>query len=84
MEEKMILWQRVPAPGHEFARLAQVNSQWRLTGVALLLYESLPCRLDYQVICDAGWHTRSAQCPVGSGIKGWKPKSLWTRRSTGR
>jgi hypothetical protein len=65
MEEKMILWRRVPAPGHEFARLAQVNSQWEMTGTALLLFESLPCRLDYQVICDASWHTRSAQ------ISGW-------------
>jgi uncharacterized protein len=65
MVEKMILWQRVPAPGHEFARLAQVNSQWEMTGTALLLFESLPCRLDYQVICDTAWHTRSAQ------VSGW-------------
>jgi uncharacterized protein len=65
MEEKMILWQRVPAPGHEYARLAQVNSEWKLTGTALLLFESLPCRLDYQVICDTAWHTRSAQ------VSGW-------------
>ncbi len=39
-----------------------------LTGVAIFEHDSLPCRLDYQVICDLSWSTTSAH------VSGWVGK----------
>ena len=60
-----ILWRRLDRPGHEAARLVQLPSGWHLSGVAVFTHDNLPCRLDYQVHCDAAWQTVSAQ------IEGW-------------
>jgi hypothetical protein len=36
-----------------------------LRGSAVFLHAGHACRLDYEVVCDAGWHTRSGR------ISGW-------------
>jgi hypothetical protein len=56
----MILWRRLDIPGHEVAELASDRGGWRLSGVALLAHEGRPCRLEYEISCDATWQTRSA------------------------
>ena len=60
-----ILWRRLDRPGHEAARLVDAESEWRLRGAAVFLHEGQAGRLDYEVVCDRGWHTRSAR------ISGW-------------
>lgn len=60
-----ILWRRLDAPGHESARLFLHDSRWHLTGTAVFAHEHEACRLDYRVLCDSRWHTRSAH------VAGW-------------
>jgi hypothetical protein len=65
-----ILWRRLDQPGHESARLFFQNDSWQLQGTAVLSYDRIPCRLDYQIVCDSRWHTRSAR------VGGWVGNSL--------
>lgn len=60
-----ILWRGFVLPGHEACRLFARDSRWHLEGTAVFSHERQPCRLDYQVICDAAWRTLSAQ------VAGW-------------
>src|SRR5262249_16423211 len=58
-------WRAIYWPGHEACSLERSNSQWRLQGTAVFLYEGRTCRLSYSIECDARWQTRSAV------ISGW-------------
>jgi hypothetical protein len=60
-----ILWRRLDQPGHESARLFSRRSQWHLAGTAVFAHDRQPCRLDYLVVCDSEWQTRSAR------VTGW-------------
>jgi hypothetical protein len=60
-----ILWRRLDTPGHEFCRCERRNSEWRLSGAAVFVYEGQPCRLDYRVTCNAAWHT------IAGAVAGW-------------
>lgn len=60
-----ILWRRLDRPGHESARLSLSRSRWRLAGTAVFAHEGRPCRLDYLIVCDSAWQTRSAR------VAGW-------------
>lgn len=60
-----ILWRGLVLPGHEACRLFSQNSRWHLEGTAVFSHEQRPCRLDYQVICDAAWRTLSGK------VEGW-------------
>ncbi len=53
-----------------------------LEGTAVWLHEADPCRLDYRIVCDAQWHTRSVtvtgfvgardiEIEIASGCGGW-------------
>jgi uncharacterized protein len=63
--EPSILWRRLDQPGHESARLLSRQSEWHLAGTAVFAHDGQPCRLDYLVVCDSRWQTRSAR------ITGW-------------
>jgi uncharacterized protein len=76
--ESSILWRRLDMPGHELAELARTGDEWELRGVALLAYEGQPCRLDYRIVCDAEWRTRSLR--VGGHV-GDRPAALELMRS---
>ncbi len=71
-----ILWRRLDRPGHESARLAQQAPGWELAGTAVFARHGLPCRLDYRILCDSEWHTRSAQ------VDGWLGHELITAETT--
>src|SRR5688572_24785868 len=60
-----ILWRGFVLPGHEACRLFSQDSRWHLEGIAVFSHEQRPCRLDYQVVCDAGWRTLSTK------VEGW-------------
>lgn len=55
-----VLWRRLDMPGHERARLERRADGWALSGTALFVHEERPVQLDYSVVCDAAWSTRSA------------------------
>jgi len=60
-----ILWRSLDRPGHEFARLLFQSPDWHLHGTAVFEHDQQPCRLDYELICDAQWRTVSAK------VAGW-------------
>ncbi len=63
--DPVILWRRLDRPGHETARLFFQNSSWHLTGTAVFAQEQQPCRLDYLIVCNSEWQTRSGR------VAGW-------------
>lgn len=70
VEEKSVtdlslLWRRLDHPGYESARLSFLSPFWHLTGTAVFAHNQQPCRLDYGVVCDAGWRTLSGR------VEGW-------------
>src|SRR6266571_3333703 len=65
MAQRSVLWRRLDQPGHESCRLCSHDSSWQLAGTAVFAHEQRPCRLDYLVVCDAGWRT------VTATVAGW-------------
>ena len=65
MSDQSILWRRLDQPGHEVGRLSQRDSHWHLSGTAVFAHKLQPCRLDYAIVCDSNWRTRSAS------VRGW-------------
>jgi uncharacterized protein len=70
LEHFSILWRGFYLEGHEVCRLIAQGSQWHLAGSAVFAYQNRPCRLDYYLVCDSGWHTLSGQ------VNGWLGNSL--------
>ena len=60
-----ILWRGFLLPGYEACRLFSQDSHWHVEGTAVFSHEQQPCRLDYQIVCDAAWRTLSAK------VEGW-------------
>jgi len=58
---EVILWRRLDFPGHEIARLEALDNGWKLFGTAIFAYQGDPSKLDYVVICDPTWRTKSAK-----------------------
>lgn len=56
-----IRWRRLDRPGQESCRLFFEDSLWHMVGEAEFAHNDFPCRLDYSVICDSSWQTRSAR-----------------------
>jgi len=65
-----ILWRGFTWPGHEACRLFFRASLWRLEGTAVFSHAQQPCRLDYQITCDAAWWT------VSANVAGWVGASV--------
>jgi hypothetical protein len=63
--DQSILWRRLDQAGHESARLLWQHSYWHLIGTAVFAHNQQPCRLDYLVVCNAGWQTLSGR------VTGW-------------
>jgi len=68
-----ILWRRLDIPGHEIATIVSTADGWCLEGVAILVESGRPCRVEYEIRCDARWVTR--QCAI-RGHVGEQPVSL--------
>lgn len=65
MSERSILWRRLDQSGHESARVFLADSRWHLAGAAVFAHDGAPCRLDYEVVCDAAWQTQRGR------VTGW-------------
>jgi hypothetical protein len=53
-----IVWRRLDLPGHEIATIIPDPDGWRLDGVAVLVESGRPCRIEYDIRCDALWRTQ--------------------------
>ena len=73
-----ILWRRIDLPGHEVATIVREADGWRIDGVAVLVASGQPCRLAYDIRCDARWVTQS--CAI-RGLVGERPVHLAVERS---
>ena len=62
---KTMIWRRLDQPGHDAARLWETPKDRTLEGTAIFEDAGRACRLDYRVLCDASWRTRSAI------VRGW-------------
>jgi hypothetical protein len=60
-----VIWRRLDVPGHEAARLAPQDSEWHLSGTAVFADAGRACSLEYLVVCDRDWRTRSGL------VRGW-------------
>ena len=82
------LWKRHDVPGYEFCRIFSRGAGWQLDGAALLAYEGSACRLDYLIVCDHEWVTRSAVVSgwVGTRVIDIKvtrdPSGRWSKNGT--
>jgi hypothetical protein len=65
----MILWQRLDVPGHDLATITRQPDGWLVSGVAVFLQAAMPCRVDYEIRCDARWVTRLCQLRASIGAK---------------
>jgi uncharacterized protein len=65
LQADTVFWRRLDQPGHEAARLVHHAPFWQLGGTAVFAHDRRPCRLEYHVVCDAGWRTLHAK------IAGW-------------
>lgn len=67
-----ILWRRTDQPGYDYCLLENIDERWHLSGTAIFSERQVPCRLDYEVTCDAGWRS------LGGTINGWHGEhSVW-------
>lgn len=66
MERATILWGRLDAPGHDIATIHHQSDGWIIAGVAIFSAPDGPCRIDYEIQCDAQWTTRA--CTVHGAI----------------
>ena len=73
-----IVWRRIDIPGHEVATIVPTDDGWRLDGVAVLVESGRPCRIEYDIRCDARWLTQ--RCVI-RGHVGERPVSLDVERS---
>jgi uncharacterized protein len=65
MKVQTAIWRRHDRAGHDACRVRQLDGGWQIAGVAVFVYERQPCRLDYDIACDAHWVTKSAL------VRGW-------------
>ncbi len=77
--ELMAFWRRVDIQGHDACRLSHRNSKWVLNGAAVYLENQTITSVNYQVVCDPGWTTKSA---VISGWSGQKELNIEIARET--
>jgi uncharacterized protein len=60
-EIESIIWRRLDVPGHEWAQATADETESRLYGTAIFVYEGKPCCLEYLIECDASGETVSVE-----------------------
>jgi len=65
---RAVLWQRVQGTGLERFELLQDPDGWVLRGAILALEKQGPAQANYEILCDAAWHTLRAVVSLRDGI----------------
>src|SRR5690554_209646 len=55
-----VIWRREDRPGHDACAVHRTRTGFRIAGSAVFLHGQKPCKLNYEVIADKRWLTRSA------------------------
>ena len=50
MDSTFIRWRRLDRPGHDVARLTEMETGSILEGTAVFVEDDQPCRLDYRIV----------------------------------
>lgn len=58
---RYIIWRRLDEPGIDLCRIVRGEDAWHLSGTATGLHGGAPLHLDYHVVCNAGWVTRTVR-----------------------
>ncbi|HEX6124847.1 MAG TPA: putative glycolipid-binding domain-containing protein [Pyrinomonadaceae bacterium] len=58
---RSIIWRRLDIPGHEWAQASADESESRLYGTAIFVYDGEPCCLEYLIECDSNGETITAE-----------------------
>jgi hypothetical protein len=81
-EPVRIRWRRLDTPGVDDATLAADGDGWSLSGLATVSDSGRACRLEYDVQCDASWHSR--RCTVRGTLGTEQVALLIARGEAGR
>ncbi|MBW8636655.1 putative glycolipid-binding domain-containing protein [Hoeflea sp. WL0058] len=63
---RAVLWRRFDPEGMDACRYARSGDGYEISGTALYHDRHGPAKLDYQVLCNADWSSRSAR------VSGWR------------
>jgi hypothetical protein len=66
---RTLIWQRRDPPGAEYFGLWRDGDGWQLRGTVIVPLDSVPYRIRYGVICDAGWRTRAVHIALRTGAE---------------
>lgn len=69
---RTVLWQRLDAPGLEYAMVKPDEQGWLLQGDALTQIDGKPARVVYQVRVDPAWRTRRVAVDVLVGAQRYR------------
>jgi uncharacterized protein len=58
---RTVLWSRRDQVSFEYCQLEQMRDDFRLSGTVLTSHDGTPLRLEYMVLCDERWVTRSVR-----------------------
>ena len=58
---RTVLWSRRDQVSLEYCQLEQLRDDFRLSGTVLTSHDGKPLRLEYMVLCDESWVTRSVR-----------------------
>ena len=70
MTDVAVAWRRFDKPGHEFCTLARSDTGAKLTGVAVMTSNDIPCCVQYTIECDKEWRTLVCRIHGYIGTKG--------------
>jgi hypothetical protein len=60
-QSHQVVWRCLDTEGHDTCLFSKVGDEWVLTGTAIFKLEQDDAKLDYSVICDEFWSSRSAR-----------------------
>lgn len=63
-----ILWQFADYHSNEFFTLTRHEATITLSGTVILMLENIPTHIQYQIICDTNWHTRTVNIQQTQGV----------------
>jgi uncharacterized protein len=56
----VFFWRKLNFPGHDTCRLFELADGWRLSGAAVFMESKRVCQLEYDVVADGAFRTRTA------------------------
>jgi uncharacterized protein len=64
---RTVVWRNFIDPGTEYCRLVEAAADFRLKGHVVVALNGAPFHVEYEVICDARWRTRSVRVELSRG-----------------